>query len=143
MGADSGARGMHACAQEDAGGGEDSDDEEGGESKQSKRKRKLESRLKIAELKQTCERPEVVEVWDVTAQDPRLLVYLKVSMRLIWRAATCMLQSASTLWSQGGARWRCTSHAYHRNHAQLMLHCRHAHALVGVCSPGSASGNWC
>ena len=58
---------------------EDSDEEgEGGEGKQSKRKRKLESRLKIAELKQTCERPEVVEVWDVTAQDPRLLVYLKV-----------------------------------------------------------------
>lgn len=43
----------------------------------SKRKRKLESRLKIAELKQSCPRPEVVEVWDVTAQDPRLLVYLK------------------------------------------------------------------
>ena len=36
------------------------------------------NRLKIAELKQTCPRPEVVEVWDVTAQDPKLLVYLKV-----------------------------------------------------------------
>ena len=33
--------------------------------------------MKIAELKQSCPRPEVVEVWDVTAQDPRLLVYLK------------------------------------------------------------------
>lgn len=27
---------------------------------------------------QVCPRPEVVEVWDVTAQDPKLLVYLKV-----------------------------------------------------------------
>lgn len=57
--------------------GEGSEDETE-EDKISKRKRKLESRLKIAELKQTCPRPEVVEVWDVTAQDPRLLVYLKV-----------------------------------------------------------------
>lgn len=56
---------------------EGSDDEEERQ-RMSKRKRKLESRLKIAELKQTCPRPEVVEVWDVTAQDPRLLVYLKV-----------------------------------------------------------------
>ena len=28
---------------------------------------------------QVCPRPEVVEVWDVTAQDPKLLVYLKVT----------------------------------------------------------------
>jgi splicing factor 3B subunit 2 len=31
----------------------------------------------IAELKQHCRRPDVVEVWDVTAADPRLLVHLK------------------------------------------------------------------
>lgn len=53
-----------------------SEDDEG-ESK-SKKKRKLEARLKIAELKQACARPDVVEIWDVTAQDPKLLVYLKV-----------------------------------------------------------------
>ncbi len=58
---------------------EDSDDEETAEQKLSKRKRKEANRLQIAELKQTCPRPEVVEVWDVTAQDPKLLVYLKVS----------------------------------------------------------------
>ncbi|KAK9818025.1 hypothetical protein WJX72_005866 [[Myrmecia] bisecta] len=59
-------------------GGQDSDDESGDEAeKASKRKRKMESRLKIAELKQACPQPEVVEVWDVTAQDPRLLVWLK------------------------------------------------------------------
>jgi hypothetical protein len=66
------------CAQDDEepekGEGSEDDDE----GKVSKRKHKMESRLKIAELKQTCPRPEVVEVWDVTAQDPRLLVYLKV-----------------------------------------------------------------
>ena len=55
---------------------DDSGDDE--ETKGNKKKKKLEARLKIAELKQACPRPEVVEVWDVTAQDPKLLVYLKV-----------------------------------------------------------------
>ena len=55
----------------------DSDDDADAEARASKKKRKLEARMKIAELKQSCPRPEVVEVWDVTAQDPRLLVYLK------------------------------------------------------------------
>lgn len=31
---------------------------------------------------QSCERPDVVEVWDVTAADPKLLVYLKVGVGL-------------------------------------------------------------
>ena len=44
----------------------------------SKKKQKQQSRLQIAALKQLCPRPEVVEVWDVTAPDPQLLVYLKV-----------------------------------------------------------------
>ena len=56
---------------------DDSGDDE--ETKGNKKKKKLEARLKIAELKQACPRPEVVEVWDVTAQDPKLLVYLKVN----------------------------------------------------------------
>jgi len=34
--------------------------------------------MKIGELKQMCQKPEVVEVWDVTAADPRTLVFLKV-----------------------------------------------------------------
>ncbi len=33
--------------------------------------------MKIAELKTICERPDVVEVWDVTSPDPQLLVFLK------------------------------------------------------------------
>ncbi|GFH25506.1 PSP domain-containing protein, partial [Haematococcus lacustris] len=35
------------------------------------------NQLKIAELKTLCERPDVVEVWDVTSTDPQLLVFLK------------------------------------------------------------------
>lgn len=45
--------------------------------KLSKKKKKLMSRLSVAELKQLVNRPDVVEAHDVTAQDPRLLVYLK------------------------------------------------------------------
>jgi hypothetical protein len=55
-------------------GGED------GGSKLSKKQRKLLHRLKIAELKQQCARPDVVEVWDVTAPDPQTLVTLKVGI---------------------------------------------------------------
>jgi splicing factor 3B subunit 2 len=43
----------------------------------SKKKRKEAARLKIAELKQLSDRPEVVEVWDVSSTDPGLLVHLK------------------------------------------------------------------
>lgn len=59
--------------------GEDSEGEEGDEGGElSKKKRKMARRLKITELKQSCERPDVVEIWDVTAMDPKMLVYLKV-----------------------------------------------------------------
>ena len=34
-------------------------------------------RLSVAELKQLVSRPDVVEMHDVTARDPRLLVHLK------------------------------------------------------------------
>ena len=33
--------------------------------------------MRIAELKRTCDKPEVVEIWDTTANDPELLVFLK------------------------------------------------------------------
>jgi hypothetical protein len=33
--------------------------------------------MNIAELKRVCEKPEVVEIWDTTASDPQLLVFLK------------------------------------------------------------------
>jgi len=57
----------------------DSDDEdgEGAKEKLSRKKFKLLNRLSIAELKQLVRRPDVVEVWDVTSSDPKLLVFLK------------------------------------------------------------------
>jgi len=47
------------------------------EPKKSKKKLKRESRLTVAQLKQLVHRPDVVEMHDVNAKDPRLLVYLK------------------------------------------------------------------
>ncbi|GLV40176.1 Splicing factor 3b subunit 2 [Carabus blaptoides fortunei] len=46
-------------------------------SKLSKRKLKKLTRLSVAELKQLVHRPDVVEMHDVTARDPKLLVQLK------------------------------------------------------------------
>ncbi|CAG9836254.1 unnamed protein product [Diabrotica balteata] len=46
-------------------------------SKLSKRKMKKLTRLSVAELKQLVQRPDVVEMHDVTARDPKLLVQLK------------------------------------------------------------------
>jgi splicing factor 3B subunit 2 len=80
---------LHVVQEEQQEEEEESDDEETAEQKLSKRKRKEANRLKIAELKQTCPRPEVVEVWDVTAQDPKLLVYLKASSSVAPACACC------------------------------------------------------
>lgn len=43
----------------------------------SKKKKKLMSRLSVAELKQLVSRPDVVEAHDVSSSDPRLVVFLK------------------------------------------------------------------
>jgi len=56
---------------------EDSEDEEHDAGKMSKKKRRVQNRMSVAELKTLVKRPDVVEVWDTTASDPRLLVYLK------------------------------------------------------------------
>ena len=53
------------------------DDEEQDAEAVSKKKLKLLRRMKVAELKMHCKRPDVVEMWDVTAADPLLLVHLK------------------------------------------------------------------
>ncbi|CAD6231855.1 GSCOCG00001620001-RA-CDS [Cotesia congregata] len=50
---------------------------ENGAPKLSKRKLKRLTRLSVAELKQLVGRPDVVEMHDVTARDPKLLVQLK------------------------------------------------------------------
>jgi len=52
-------------------------EEEEEEKELSHRAKKRLKRLSIAELKQLVTKPEVVEAWDVTSDDPRLLVHLK------------------------------------------------------------------
>ena len=47
-------------------------------SKLSKKKLRKLNRLSVAQLKQLVDRPDVVEMHDVTAQDPKLLIHLKV-----------------------------------------------------------------
>lgn len=56
---------------------EDSDSDDGVGRNLSKKKRRLVTRLSVAELKTLVKRPDVVEVWDTTSADPKLLVYLK------------------------------------------------------------------
>lgn len=51
--------------------------------KVSKKKKKLASRLSVAELKQLVPRPDVVEAHDVTSSDPRLLVSLKATRNTV------------------------------------------------------------
>lgn len=41
------------------------------------------TRLSVAQLKQLVTRPDVVEMHDVTAQDPRLLVHLKATRNTV------------------------------------------------------------
>ncbi|KAH8260811.1 hypothetical protein KR038_001169, partial [Drosophila bunnanda] len=57
--------------------GEDDDEHKDDKEKLSKRKLKKLTRLSVAELKQLVSRPDVVEMHDVTARDPKLLVQLK------------------------------------------------------------------
>lgn len=74
------ADGEEADEERGATEGKDAADADGQQQQQqplSKRKKKLLSRLSVAELKQLVQRPDVVEVHDVTSSDPRLLVYLK------------------------------------------------------------------
>jgi splicing factor 3B subunit 2 len=54
-----------------------------GQPKLSKKKLKLASRLSVAALKQLVNRPDVVEMHDITAQDPKLLVNLKATRNTV------------------------------------------------------------
>lgn len=56
---------------------DDGEDKKDDKDKMSKRKMKKLTRLSVAELKQLVNRPDVVEMHDVTARDPKLLVQLK------------------------------------------------------------------
>lgn len=62
---------------DDDDGMDDDDDKKDDKDKLSKRKMKKLTRLSVAELKQLVNRPDVVEMHDVTARDPKLLVQLK------------------------------------------------------------------
>jgi splicing factor 3B subunit 2 len=53
------------------------------ETKLSKKKLKKLTRLSVAALKQLVNRPDVVEMHDVTANDPKLLVYLKATRNTV------------------------------------------------------------
>ncbi|TDG49432.1 hypothetical protein AWZ03_004115 [Drosophila navojoa] len=65
---------MHDDDDDDA---DDDEDNKEDKEKLSKRKLKKLTRLSVAELKQLVSRPDVVEMHDVTARDPKLLVQLK------------------------------------------------------------------
>ena len=61
----------------------DDEEEEEGDKEQpkiSKKKLRRMNRLSVAQLKQLVERPDVVEMHDVTAPDPQLLIHLKVRL---------------------------------------------------------------
>ena len=58
---------------------EEEDQEDSDLPKMSKKKMKKMNRLSVAELKQLVSRPDVVEMHDVTARDPKLLVNLKAT----------------------------------------------------------------
>ena len=72
-----GAAGKKAKKALAAGGADDGEDGDGEGAHLSSKAKKRAKRLSIAELKQLVQRPEVVEAWDVTSDDPRLLVHLK------------------------------------------------------------------
>lgn len=59
------------------------DDKKEDKPKLSKRKLKKLSRMTVAELKQKVNRPELVEMHDVTAKDPVLLLHLKASRNTV------------------------------------------------------------
>ncbi len=58
-------------------------DESNGQPKISKKKLKQSTRLSVAELKQLVNRPDVVEMHDITARDPKLLVHLKATRNTV------------------------------------------------------------
>ncbi len=56
-------------------------------------------------LLQMCPRPEVVEVWDVTSPDPRLLVWLKVLIYTCCHFATALLCLPAAVKHQRSISW--------------------------------------
>ncbi len=66
-----------------------------------KRLRKL-NRLTVAQLKQLVDRPDVVEMHDVTALDPKVLIHLKVGESItkqLFQALCCALLLEALLYT--------------------------------------------
>ena len=63
----------------------------------SKKKLRKLNRLTVAQLKQLVDRPDVVEMHDVTAHDPKLLIHLKVSCNGVVLLCTRYVHSRDTL----------------------------------------------
>ena len=59
------------------------EDEEKGEPKMSKKKRKEQNKLSVAELKALVQKPETVDWTDTSASDPRLLVHIKAYRNVV------------------------------------------------------------
>ncbi|KAL6720162.1 hypothetical protein ACLMJK_002083 [Lecanora helva] len=59
------------------------EDEEAGQPKISKKKRKEQNKLSVAELKALVEKPETVDWTDTSASDPRLLVHIKAYRNIV------------------------------------------------------------
>ena len=59
------------------------EDEEAGQPKMSKKKRKEQNKLSVAELKALVEKPETVDWTDTSASDPRLLVHIKAYRNVV------------------------------------------------------------
>ena len=59
------------------------EDEEAGQPKLSKKKRKEQNKLSVAELKALVEKPETVDWTDTSATDPRLLVHIKAYRNVV------------------------------------------------------------
>ncbi|MCJ1433837.1 hypothetical protein MMC27_003202 [Xylographa pallens] len=59
------------------------EDEEKGEPKMSKKKRKEQNKLSVAELKALVKKPETVDWTDTSASDPRLLVHIKAYRNVV------------------------------------------------------------
>ena len=59
------------------------EDEERGEPRMSKKKRKEQNKLSVAELKALVKKPETVDWTDTSASDPRLLVHIKAYRNVV------------------------------------------------------------
>jgi len=59
------------------------EDEEAGQPKMSKKKRKEQNKLSVAELKALVQKPETVDWTDTSASDPRLLVHIKAYRNVV------------------------------------------------------------